>query len=120
MRAVCRGLLIALCQFAAISSMNAADDATRSADESAIRANANKYVEAYNRRDSSTMASMWSPEAVYLDPDSKEEFVGRSEIAKHFDYIFAGSEDAQLTVTIDSIHFVSPNVAIEKGAAVVS
>ena len=48
------------------------------------------------------------------------EFVGRDNIAKHFDYIFAGSEDAQLAVTIDSIDFVSPNVAIEKGTAVVT
>jgi uncharacterized protein (TIGR02246 family) len=91
-----------------------------SADEAAIRTNADKYVEAYNRRDSRTMAAMWSPDAVYLDPTSGEEFVGRDNIAKHFDYIFAGSEDAQLAVTIDSIDFVSPNVAIEKGTAIVT
>ena len=88
-----------------------------SADEAAIRANAEKYVEAYNRRDSKTMASMWSPDAVYMDPTTGEGVVGRDAIAKQFDYVFAGSEDAKLAVTIDSIEFVSPNVAIEKGTA---
>ena len=100
-----------------------AADAVSSAqdtDEAAIRANADKYVVAYNRRDSRTMAGMWSPDAIYMDPTSGEEFVGRDDIAKHFDYIFAGSEDASLAVSIDSIDFVSPNVAIEKGTAVVT
>ena len=40
----------------------------RDAEEAAIRANADKYVESYNRRDSKTMASMWSPDAIYMDP----------------------------------------------------
>lgn len=98
----------------------AVTDADQAADEAAIRENAAKFVEAYNRRDSKTMASMWSPEAVYMDPTTGEGVVGRDAIAKQFDYTFAGSEDAKLTVTVDSIEFVSPNVAIEKGSAVVT
>ncbi len=94
--------------------------ASGSSDEAAIRANAAKYVEAYNRRDSKTMASMWSPDAVYMDPATDERILGRGAIAKHFDNIFAGSEDAELKVAIDAIDFVSPNVAIEKGTALVS
>lgn len=91
----------------------------RDAEEAAIRANADKYVEAYNRRDSKTMASMWSPDAVYMDPTTGEGVVGRDAIAKQFDYAFAGSEDAKLEVAIDSIDFLSPNVALEKGRAIV-
>lgn len=90
------------------------------AEEAAIRANADQYVAAYNRRDSRTMAEMWSPDAVYLDPSTGERFSGRTAIAKHFDDVLAGSEDAKLAVTIDSIDFVSPNVAIEKGTAEVT
>jgi len=93
---------------------------TPSADEAAIRKNAAKYVEAYNRRDSRTMAAMWSPDAVYMDPSTNEQIVGREAIAAHFDHMLAGSEDAKLQVTIDSVDFVSPNVAIEKGRAVVT
>ncbi len=63
---------------------------------------------------------MWSPDAVYLEPDTDEQFVGRDAIAKHFDDMLAASEDAKLAVTIDSIDFVSPNVALEKGTALVT
>jgi uncharacterized protein (TIGR02246 family) len=93
------------------------EESTTAADEAAIRENAAKYVEAYNRRDSKTMASMWSPEAVYMDPDTREGVIGREAIAKVFDEQFAGSEDSKLSVTIDSVEFVSPNVAVEKGKA---
>jgi len=89
-------------------------------DEAAIRANAEKYVEAYNRRDSKTMASMWSPEAVYSDTSTGEAVAGREAIAKQLDDAFAGAEDAKLKVTVNSIDFVSPNVAVEKGSAEVS
>jgi uncharacterized protein (TIGR02246 family) len=98
----------------AIASIAFADQA---ADEATIRANAAKYVESYNRRDSKTMASMWSPEAVYIDDETGEKAVGRDAIAKQLDDEFAGSEDAKLTVHIDSIDFISPNVAVEKGTA---
>jgi uncharacterized protein (TIGR02246 family) len=89
-------------------------------DEAMIRENAAKYVEAYNRRDSRTMAEMWSPDAVYMDPTTGQRIVGRDAIAEHFQYVLAGSEDAKLAITIDSIDFVSPNVAIEKGSALVT
>ncbi len=94
--------------------------ADQAADEAAIRANAAKYVEAYNRRDSRTMASMWSPDAVYTDNSTGEGVVGREAIAKQLDYAFAGAEDAKLVVNIGSVEFVSPNVAIERGTAEVS
>lgn len=94
--------------------------ADQAADEAAIRVNAAKYVEAYNRRDSRAMASMWSPDAVYTDNSTGEGVVGRDAIAKQLDHAFAGAEDAKLKVNIDSIEFVSPNVAIEKGTAEVT
>src|SRR5437773_11010003 len=46
-----------------IASATSVVVADQAADEATIRANAAKYVESYNRRDSKTMASMWSPEA---------------------------------------------------------
>ncbi len=89
-------------------------------DEQSIRANAGKYVELYNRRDAKGMADMWSPEAVYTDSTSGDRFTGREAIAEHFAYVFAGMEDAKLAVTVDTVEFVSPNVAIERGSAVVT
>ncbi|HEX4414168.1 MAG TPA: nuclear transport factor 2 family protein [Lacipirellulaceae bacterium] len=94
--------------------------ANQAEDEATIRANAAKYVESYNRRDSKTMSSMWSPDAVYTDESTGESAVGRDAIKKQLDNTFAGAEDAKLKIKIDSIDFVSPNVAVEKGAAEVS
>lgn len=123
MKLLClRGVWLVLLMVLVVE-LRAADDTAPqdlSADEAAIRANCDKYVESYNRRDSQTMANMWSPDAVYVDPVSGEQILGRDNIKKFFDNMFAGLEDAELAVTIDSIDFVSPNVAIEKGSAVVS
>lgn len=104
----------------AAPAAQASTDDDVSPDEATIRGNIDKYVESYNRRDTQTMANMWSPEAIYTDPRSGEGVMGRDAIKKLFDEIFAGEEDAKLVVNVESIDFVSPNVAIEKGAAVVT
>lgn len=100
-----------------LASTTAAARADQAAEEATIRINAAKYVESYNRRDSKAMASMWSPEAVYMDAETGEKAVGHDVIAKQLDHEFAGAEDARLTIHIDSIGFISPNVAMEKGTA---
>jgi len=123
MKRLCVRSLSLILLLAVVAVARAADDtapADQSADEAAIRTNCDKYVESYNRRDSKTMASMWSPDAVYLEPDTGERIEGRDNIAKFFDDVFAGMEDAKLAVSIESIDFVSPNVAIEKGSAIVT
>ncbi len=104
----------------AAPAVQASTDVAVSPDEATIRSNIDKYVESYNRRDTQTMANMWSPEAIYTDPRTGEGVMGRDAIKQLFDEIFAGEEDAKLAVTVESIDFVSPNVAIEKGAAVVT
>jgi uncharacterized protein (TIGR02246 family) len=60
---------------------------------------------------------LWSPEAVYVDPETGEEAVGRDEIEKAFADTFTGLKDAKLEISVDSIKFMSPNVAIENGTA---
>src|SRR6185436_13017303 len=82
-----------------------------------IRKNAQMYVEAYNKRDSKAIAAMWSPDAVYMDPDTNEAAVGRKEIEEVFAGTFAELKDARLEVNVNSVKFVSPNVAIETGIA---
>ena len=123
MKMTCLAIVVAIAQLTCVARLNAAGEPaamTPPDDESAIRANADKYVEAYNRRDSKTMAAMWSPDAVYMDPSSDARIVGRDAIAKHFAWMFAGSEDAKLVVHVDAVKFVSPNVAVENGTAIVS
>jgi uncharacterized protein (TIGR02246 family) len=89
----------------------------RAADEAAIRASGAAFVEAYNARDAKKLASLWTPEAIYIDPATGEESVGRDEIEKVFADAFADQQDAKLVVDSAAIEFVSPNVAIVRGSA---
>jgi uncharacterized protein (TIGR02246 family) len=91
--------------------------ADQAEDEALIRRNAEAYVAAYNNRDAKALAAMWSPEAVYSDPSTGESAVGREAIEKVFAGTLADLGDARLEVDVKSINFLSPNVAIENGAA---
>jgi uncharacterized protein (TIGR02246 family) len=91
--------------------------ADQAEDEAAIRKSDEAYVEAYNKQDAKALAALWSPEAVYIDPETGDEAVGREEIEKEFADTFAGLKDAKLEVNVESIRFLSPNVAIENGTA---
>ncbi|HEX5472498.1 MAG TPA: SgcJ/EcaC family oxidoreductase [Lacipirellulaceae bacterium] len=107
-------VLIACCFIDCTAIICRADQAK---DEAAIRKSDAAYVEAYNKHDAKAIASMWSPEAVYVDPETGEESVGREEIEKEFADTFANMKDAKLTVDVRSIKFLSPNVAVETGTA---
>src|SRR4051794_28917830 len=104
-----------VCFLIAISTnVSRADQAD---DESAIRKADDAYVEAYNKHDAKAIAGMWSPEAVYVDPETGEQAVGREQIEKEFADTFANLKDSKLEVDAHSIKFLSPNVAIETGTA---
>jgi uncharacterized protein (TIGR02246 family) len=91
-----------------------------SADETAIRENAQKYVAAFNAGDGAALAALWSPEAVYVDSDTGAELRGRAAIADHFAQRFAAATvRPQLSVMIGSVRFVTSDVAIEDGQAAV-
>lgn len=91
--------------------------ASQAEDEAAIRNSDEAYVAAYNKHDPKALAALWSPEAVYTDPETGEELVGRDAIEKEFADTFADLKDAKLEVTATSIQFFSPNVAVENGIA---
>ena len=87
------------------------------ADEAAIRKAVESYVVAFNQGDAKALAAMWSPDAVYTNPLSGEQVVGREAIEKQFAAIFADAKGAKLEAKTDSIRFISPNVAVENGTA---
>jgi uncharacterized protein (TIGR02246 family) len=89
----------------------------QSADEAAIRKTAAAYAEAFNKHDAKALADLWSPDAVYLNRSSGEEVVGRAAIAEQFAALFKEQPEVKLEVNVESIQFVSPNVAVERGRA---
>jgi uncharacterized protein (TIGR02246 family) len=100
----------------------AADTQTdrQAADEAAIRKAVEEYVAAYNRGDAKALAAMWSPDAVYTNPVTGAQAVGREAIEKQFAGVFAESKSTKLEASTTAIQFISPNVAAEQGVAKVS
>jgi|SRR5579862_5608123 len=86
-------------------------------DEAAIRKMVQSYTAAFNQRDAKALAAHWLPEAIYVDPDSGKNVVGRAAIEKHFAGVFKDLKNATLAVAVESIRFVSPHVAVEQGIA---
>jgi uncharacterized protein (TIGR02246 family) len=91
--------------------------ADQAEDEAAIRKMVQSYTAAFNQRDAKALAAHWLPEAIYSDPDSGKNVVGRAAIEKHFAEFFKDAKNAKLTVDVQSIKFVSPHVAVEQGTA---
>jgi uncharacterized protein (TIGR02246 family) len=112
-----RVMLTAAMMACGLASAIGAEADRQAADEAAIRKTVESYVAAFNQGDAKALAAMWSPEAVYTNPVSGEQVVGRAEIEKQFAAIFADAKGAKLEAKTDSIRFVSPSVGIEQGTA---
>ena len=104
---------------ASTASVLQAQQSHQSADEADIRAAATSYVEAFNKHDPQAVAEHWSPDAVYLNRTTGEEVAGRAAIVEQFATLFEGQPDLKMEVDVESIQFVSPNVAVEQGVVTV-
>lgn len=95
--------------------------ATRAGDQASLEAAIGKavesYVVAFNRGDAKALAALWGPEAVYTNPVSGEQVVGREAIQQQFAAIFSEAKGVKLEAMTDAVQFVSPNVAVEHGTA---
>ncbi|TWU30833.1 SgcJ/EcaC family oxidoreductase [Novipirellula artificiosorum] len=89
----------------------------RATEEAAIRSAVEAYVTTFNQADAEALAALWSPEAVYSNPISGDQVMGREAIKNQFAGIFAETSGIKLTATTNSIDFISPNVAVENGSA---
>jgi uncharacterized protein (TIGR02246 family) len=100
-----------------IASAVGAEANRQTEDEAAIRKAVESYVAAFNQGDAKALAAMWSPDAVYTNPLSGLQAVGREAIEKQFAAIFAAAKGSKLEATTEAVQFVSPNVAVEQGTA---
>src|SRR4030042_891450 len=103
-----------------LASAIGAETDRQAEDEAAIRKAVESYVAAFNQGDAKALAGLWSPEAVYTNPLSGEQVVGREAIDAQFTAIFAEAKGAQLEAKTETIQFISPNVAVEQGTAKVT
>lgn len=85
--------------------------------EAAIRQADVAYAQAFNHHDAKALANSWSPDAVYLNRVTGAEVVGRTAIGEQFAAYFKEQPEVKLEMSVESIQFVSPNVAVEHGTA---
>ncbi len=117
-----RGNFIA--SFAALSlfvGLARAQEATAPAnatsdDEAAIRATADAYEKAFAASDAKALAAAFSEDGE-LTVETGHTFKGRDEIEREYSAIFADRAGSKIDVQIESIKFLSPDVAVETGTA---
>ena len=90
----------------------------RAADEKAIRATADDFVAAFNAADAAAVGALWASDAEYTD-ESGQSYHGRAAIEKEYADLFKEHRGATMAVTIESIRFLGPDIAVEKGIATV-
>ena len=87
----------------------------RSADEAAIRANVAEFVRAYNVADAKAVAALFAPDGVIVDKE-EDTTQGRAAIEKNFAELFAAAPQKRIEVTVESIRFLGPDLAMEIGS----
>ncbi len=88
--------------------------ADRSADEAAIRANVAAFARAYNAGDAKAVAALFAPDALIVDKE-EDTSQGRAAIEQTFADLFAAAPQKRLEVSISSIRFIGPDLAVEVG-----
>ncbi|MEI8371422.1 MAG: SgcJ/EcaC family oxidoreductase [Planctomycetota bacterium] len=91
----------------------------RQADEQAIRAVAATVANTYNAHDAAALASLFTKEAEIVNEDGTA-FQGRAVIEQTFARIFQEHPESRMEISVQSIRFVSPAVAMEDGTTTVT
>lgn len=99
------------------ASESAAASTEKQAEEE-IRKAAAEFARAFEAGDAKTVAASFTKKGEYTD-DQGVELRGREEIEKAYAEHFKNSPKARMKLKIDSIHFPSPEVAIEEGFVMV-
>lgn len=96
------------------------ETATESDESAKIQAAIQSYAAAFNAKDVAKLTAHWSPDGVYTSRTSGKRTVGREAIAANFSKIFENDSVPKLATVTESIDFISPNVALERGTATVT
>jgi uncharacterized protein (TIGR02246 family) len=87
-------------------------------DEQAIRVTAN-FVKAYNAGDAKAVSALFVERGEIVNEEG-ESVQGQAAIEQTFAEIFKSHPKSQIKVTIESVRFVSPTVAMEDGTSTVT
>ena len=91
-------------------------DSKLSPEQTAIRNNAQAFVDAFNVADARAVASLFAPDG-QMSVDGETIAEGRKAIEEAYAGFFKENPQVRISVTIDSIRLLGPNLAIEKGTS---
>jgi uncharacterized protein (TIGR02246 family) len=83
-------------------------------EEKALLKNAENFVNAFHKGDAKALAAFWTEDGDYTDLTGRV-LKGRAEIEKTFNTLFAENKGLKVRIDIESIKFVTPEVAVEDG-----
>ena len=86
-------------------------------EQTQIETAAVQFVEAYNKHDAKALATLFADDAEMIERDGGR-FTSREEIESAFSEAFQQNPEAKISLDVDSIRFVTPNVAIEEGVTI--
>lgn len=107
----CLAALLAAMQSAAAQEHDASH---READRAVIEKAASQYVEAYNKHDVAGLTALFTENAEIVTRDG-ERIVGVEARESAFEELFRENPAARISLTMDSLKFVTPDVAVEEG-----
>jgi uncharacterized protein (TIGR02246 family) len=90
-------------------------EAAVSADEQQIRQGVVAFVEQYNAHKADAVAALFAADARMVFRDGTE-VNGREEVKQSFEEAFKDNPKTAVSVVVDSIRFLTPDVAVEEGA----
>lgn len=96
-----------------------AEEIEISADEEAIRLTDESFAKTYCEGDAKGVAAHFTADAEYVN-ELGEVFQGREAIEESMAEFFAENPDCTLEIEIDSIRFITPDVAVEDGSTIVT
>lgn len=92
----------------------AASPAPRTADEKLIRAEADRFGEAFNAGDSKRVADLFTDDAEMID-EHGDRIQGRDHIREVFSTLFKDRAGVKITTFVDSVRFLGSDAAKEDG-----
>jgi uncharacterized protein (TIGR02246 family) len=78
-----------------------------------------QYQQAYDRGDAQALASFYAEDVDYIDPDGVE-VKGRAEMEKLFMENFKANPGAKITITLEELKPLTPDVQMNRGVATVT
>src|SRR5690348_11424766 len=78
-----------------------------------------KYQQAYNRGDAKVLATFYAEDVDFIDQDGVE-VKGRGEMEKLFVQNFQANPEAKITIAIEEVKPLAPDVQMNRGVATVT